>query len=70
MVLQSLELAEVPAARFLIVGAALAAAIQTFVPQSVVDRVSDLPVLSLLAMMVLALASVSAMSVSLLKCVA
>jgi uncharacterized protein len=41
-------------ARFLIVGAALAAAIQTFVPQSVVDRVSDLPVLSLLAMMVLA----------------
>jgi uncharacterized membrane protein YraQ (UPF0718 family) len=41
-------------ARFLILGAALAAAIQTFVPQSIVDRVADLPILSLLAMMGLA----------------
>lgn len=41
-------------ARFLIVGAFLAAAIQTFVPQSIVDRVANLPVLSLVAMMVLA----------------
>ncbi|HVF08163.1 MAG TPA: permease, partial [Actinomycetota bacterium] len=41
-------------ARFLIVGAALAAAIQTFVPRSVVDGVASLPVLSLLAMMALA----------------
>jgi len=41
-------------ARFLIIGAALAAAIQTFVPQSIVDSVASLPVLSLLAMMVLA----------------
>jgi uncharacterized membrane protein YraQ (UPF0718 family) len=41
-------------ARFLILGAALAAAIQTFVPRSVVDSVADLPVISLLAMMVLA----------------
>jgi uncharacterized protein len=41
-------------ARFLIVGAALAATIQTFVPQTIVDRVAGLPVLSLLAMMVLA----------------
>lgn len=41
-------------ARFLIVGAALAAAIQTFVPRSVVDSVAGLPVLSLLAMMALA----------------
>jgi hypothetical protein len=41
-------------ARFLIAGALLAAAIQTFVPQSVVDRVANLPVLSLLAMMGLA----------------
>jgi uncharacterized protein len=41
-------------ARFLIFGAALAAAVQTFVPQSVVDRVANLPVLSLVAMMALA----------------
>jgi uncharacterized membrane protein YraQ (UPF0718 family) len=41
-------------ARFLIVGAALAAAIQTFVPQTIVDRVAGLPVISLLAMMLLA----------------
>jgi uncharacterized protein len=41
-------------ARFLIMGAALAAAIQTFVPQSIVDGVAGLPVLSLIAMMVLA----------------
>jgi uncharacterized membrane protein YraQ (UPF0718 family) len=41
-------------ARFLILGALLAAAIQTFVPQSVVDRVADLPILSLVAMMGLA----------------
>jgi uncharacterized membrane protein YraQ (UPF0718 family) len=41
-------------ARFLIVGAAIAAAVQTFVPQSIVDRVASLPVLSLVAMMALA----------------
>jgi uncharacterized protein len=41
-------------ARFLILGALLAAVIQTFVPQSIVDRVASLPVLSLIAMMVLA----------------
>ena len=41
-------------ARFLIVGAALAAAIQTFVPRSIVDGVASLPVLSLVAMMALA----------------
>jgi uncharacterized membrane protein YraQ (UPF0718 family) len=41
-------------ARFLILGALLAAAIQTFVPQSIVDRVADLPILSLVAMMALA----------------
>src|SRR5215207_5964403 len=41
-------------ARFLILGAALAAAIQTFVTRSVVDSVADLPVISLLAMMALA----------------
>ncbi len=41
-------------ARFLILGAALAAVIQTFVPQSIVDRVANLPVVSLLAMMALA----------------
>jgi uncharacterized membrane protein YraQ (UPF0718 family) len=41
-------------ARFLIAGAALAAAIQTFVPRSVVDSVASLPVISLLAMMALA----------------
>jgi uncharacterized membrane protein YraQ (UPF0718 family) len=41
-------------ARFLILGALLAAAIQTFVPQSIVDQVADLPILSLVAMMALA----------------
>ncbi|HLB39162.1 MAG TPA: permease [Actinomycetota bacterium] len=41
-------------ARFLILGALIAAAIQTFVPASVADRVASLPVLSLLAMMFLA----------------
>ena len=38
-------------ARFLIVGAAIAAAVQTFVPQSIVNGVARLPVLSLMAMM-------------------
>jgi uncharacterized membrane protein YraQ (UPF0718 family) len=41
-------------ARFLILGALIAATIQTFVPSSVVDRVATLPILSLLAMMALA----------------
>jgi uncharacterized membrane protein YraQ (UPF0718 family) len=41
-------------ARFLIIGALIAATIQTFVPASVADRVATLPVLSLLAMMFLA----------------
>ena len=41
-------------ARFLIVGALIAATIQTFVPSSVVDQVATLPILSLLAMMALA----------------
>ena len=41
-------------ARFLIIGAAIAAAIQTFVPQTIVDGLATLPVLSLVAMMVLA----------------
>lgn len=40
--------------RFLVLGAFLAAAIQTFVPQSIVDSVATLPVISLLAMMLLA----------------
>jgi uncharacterized membrane protein YraQ (UPF0718 family) len=40
--------------RFLIIGAAIAAAIQTFVPQTVVDGVAKMPVLSLVAMMALA----------------
>jgi uncharacterized membrane protein YraQ (UPF0718 family) len=40
--------------RFLILGAAIAAAIQTFVPQTVLDGVAQLPVLSLVAMMALA----------------
>ena len=40
--------------RFLIVGAAIAAAIQTFVPQTILDGVADLPVLSIVAMMALA----------------
>jgi hypothetical protein len=41
-------------ARFLILGAAIAAAVQTFLPQTVADRVADLPVLSIAAMMGLA----------------
>ena len=41
-------------ARFLIVGALIAATIQTFVPASAADRLATLPVLSLLAMMFLA----------------
>jgi uncharacterized protein len=41
-------------ARFLIIGALIAATIQTFVPQSIVDGVANLPVISLLAMMLLA----------------
>jgi uncharacterized membrane protein YraQ (UPF0718 family) len=40
--------------RFLVVGAAIAAAIQTFVPQTFVDSVASTPVLGLLAMMALA----------------
>jgi hypothetical protein len=40
--------------RFLIVGAAAAAAIQTFVPQTFLDGLASLPVLSIVAMMVLA----------------
>jgi uncharacterized membrane protein YraQ (UPF0718 family) len=41
-------------ARFLILGALIAATIQTFVPASIANRVATLPVLSLLAMMFLA----------------
>ncbi|MEX0755317.1 MAG: permease [Actinomycetota bacterium] len=41
-------------AKFLVVGAALAAAVQTFVPQSIVNGVADAPVLGILAMMGLA----------------
>jgi uncharacterized membrane protein YraQ (UPF0718 family) len=40
--------------RFLVVGAAIAAAIQTFVPQTFVDSVASTPILGLLAMMALA----------------
>ena len=40
--------------RFLVMGAAIAAAIQTFVPQTFVDSVATTPVLGLLAMMALA----------------
>jgi uncharacterized membrane protein YraQ (UPF0718 family) len=40
--------------RFLVLGAAIAAAVQTFVPQTIVSRVADLPILSLVAMMGLA----------------
>jgi uncharacterized membrane protein YraQ (UPF0718 family) len=40
--------------RFLVMGAAIAAAVQTFVPQTIVGKVANLPVLSLLAMMALA----------------
>jgi uncharacterized protein len=41
-------------ARFLIMGAAIAAAVQTFVPQSIVNGLANLPILSLVAMMGLA----------------
>ena len=40
--------------RFLVLGAAIAAAVQTFVPQTLVGKVADLPILSLVAMMALA----------------
>jgi uncharacterized membrane protein YraQ (UPF0718 family) len=40
--------------KFLVIGAAIAAAVQTFVPQTVLDGVAALPVISLLAMMLLA----------------
>jgi uncharacterized membrane protein YraQ (UPF0718 family) len=40
--------------RFLVVGASIAAAVQTFVPQSVIGRVAGTPVVDLLAMMALA----------------
>jgi len=40
--------------RFLILGAFLAAAVQTFVPQSILSGVASLPILSLVAMMALA----------------
>lgn len=42
--------------RFLILGAAVAAALQTLVPQSVLGGVADTPVVSLIAMMALAFA--------------
>ena len=40
--------------RFLVFGAAIAAAVQTFVPQTLVGKVADLPIFSLVAMMGLA----------------
>jgi uncharacterized membrane protein YraQ (UPF0718 family) len=40
--------------RFLVMGAGIAAAVQTFVPQSVIGRVAGTPVLDLVAMMALA----------------
>jgi uncharacterized protein len=40
--------------RYLVIGAAVAAALQTFVPQSVVGSLADTPLLSLIAMMALA----------------
>ena len=40
--------------KFLVMGAAIAAAVQTFVPQSVIGRVAGTPVLDLVAMMALA----------------
>jgi uncharacterized protein len=43
-------------ARYLIVGAAVAAALQTFVPQSVIASVSGAPVLDIVALMLLAAA--------------
>jgi uncharacterized membrane protein YraQ (UPF0718 family) len=42
--------------RFLILGAAVAAALQTMLPQSVLDAVADTPILSLIALMGLAFA--------------
>ncbi len=41
-------------ARYLVFGAAVAAALQTFVPQSVIGAVAETPVVSLIAMMTLA----------------
>jgi uncharacterized membrane protein YraQ (UPF0718 family) len=43
-------------ARYLIVGAAVAAALQTFLPQSIIEPVSKAPVLDIVALMVLAAA--------------
>lgn len=40
--------------KYLIIGAAVAAALQTFVPQSVIGAVADAPILNILAMMALA----------------
>jgi hypothetical protein len=40
--------------RYLVIGAAIAAAVQTLVPQTVLEGVASLPVLSIVAMMVLA----------------
>ena len=40
--------------RFLILGAAVAAGVQTFIPQSIIGSVANLPIISLLAMMGLA----------------
>ena len=40
--------------RFLVIGALVAAALQTFVPQSIIGSVADTPVLALVAMMALA----------------
>lgn len=40
--------------RFLVIGAIVAALLQTFVPQSIIGRVADTPVLALIAMMALA----------------
>lgn len=41
-------------ARYLVIGAAVAAALQTFVPQSVIGSVANTPVVSIVAMMALA----------------
>ncbi|HZK51985.1 MAG TPA: permease, partial [Actinomycetota bacterium] len=40
--------------RFLVIGAMVAAALQTFVPQSIIGGVADTPVVNILAMMALA----------------
>ncbi len=40
--------------RFLVLGAGIAAAVQTFMPQTIIGKVANLPVLSLVAMMALA----------------